>query len=258
MSEPPPEAVKQPDGTYVLSHADGSTSRFTKRPDGSWRKPERVRAGYVGDLEQEKYVPGEGIKPSVASKAVVRKRNQSGPSNFFRDRNDECQAMVQASLRGVEQDKAGVKAMQEAEAAKAAERAEAARNEASDTQWETVIVRLGARPFGLVPTPDAAADAGYNVLRATEGKPAWAEGVRPGWRITAVGGEDVRGLPLAEVQARMKDSAVPLELGFACPPAEWQFCVACSRPQPPVAFSRKMLTKPADKRRCSACLQEAS
>lgn len=258
MCEPPPEAVKQSDGSYVLTNEDGTKSRFTKRPDGSWRKPERVRAGWVGDLERKKYVPGEGIDPPNVSTACARNRNSSGPSDSFRDSNDQCRVMLQAAQRCLDQDKNAIKAMQEAEAAKAAERAEAARVEAIDTQWEAVTVMLGARPFGLVPMPESENNTGYTVLRATEGKPAWAEGVRPGWRITTVGGQDVVGLPAAEVQAQMKDSAVPLELGFTRPPAEWQFCVACMRPQPPVAFSRKMLTKPVDKRRCASCLQEAS
>lgn len=29
--------------------------RWTRRPDGSWRPPERIRAGWVGELEQPKY-----------------------------------------------------------------------------------------------------------------------------------------------------------------------------------------------------------
>eukprot|EP00931_Biecheleriopsis_adriatica_P022401 TRINITY_DN14406_c0_g1_i1.p1 TRINITY_DN14406_c0_g1~~TRINITY_DN14406_c0_g1_i1.p1 ORF type:complete len:283 (-),score=52.59 TRINITY_DN14406_c0_g1_i1:147-941(-) len=264
MSGPPPEAVKQADGTYLLCHEDGSTSRYSKRPDGSWRKPERVRAGYVGDLEQEKYVPGEGLKQPTMAKSVARHRPppNSGPAIHFNDEGvEECRAMIQASLRAVDHKaeyEAAKKDMQEAEAAKIAERAEAARAEASETQWEAVTVTLAARPFGLVPKAEVEGATGYSVLRATEGKPAWAEGVRPGWRLATVGGQDVQGLPLADVQARMKESAVPLELGFERPPAEWHFCVACMQPQPPVAFSRKMLTKPPEKRRCSACLEEAT
>eukprot|EP00927_Polykrikos_kofoidii_P046568 TRINITY_DN40768_c0_g2_i1.p1 TRINITY_DN40768_c0_g2~~TRINITY_DN40768_c0_g2_i1.p1 ORF type:complete len:311 (+),score=52.26 TRINITY_DN40768_c0_g2_i1:106-1038(+) len=51
------EAILQGDGTYTLELRDGSSLRWTRRPDGTWRKPERKRAGWVGDLEQEKYVP---------------------------------------------------------------------------------------------------------------------------------------------------------------------------------------------------------
>lgn len=36
---------------------DGSTARWTQRPDGTWRKPERKRASWVGELERPKYVP---------------------------------------------------------------------------------------------------------------------------------------------------------------------------------------------------------
>jgi hypothetical protein len=55
-NEPPREAVKQPDGSWVLQMEDGSSKRWTRRPDGTWRKPEHVRAGWVGELEQQKYV----------------------------------------------------------------------------------------------------------------------------------------------------------------------------------------------------------
>jgi uncharacterized protein with WD repeat len=40
----------------MLQKEDGSTMRWTRRPDGTWRKPEHTRAGWVGDLEQTKYV----------------------------------------------------------------------------------------------------------------------------------------------------------------------------------------------------------
>jgi len=55
-NEPPREAVRQADGSYFLQKEDGSTMRWTRRPDGTWRKPEHVRAGFVGELEQKKYV----------------------------------------------------------------------------------------------------------------------------------------------------------------------------------------------------------
>jgi len=58
MSVPPPprEALKQSDGSFILQQDDGSSLRWTKRPDGTWRKPEHKKAGWVGDLEQAKYV----------------------------------------------------------------------------------------------------------------------------------------------------------------------------------------------------------
>lgn len=52
---PPEEAEEQPDGTFLLELEDGSTVRWTKRPNGTWRKPEHKKAGWVGDLEREKY-----------------------------------------------------------------------------------------------------------------------------------------------------------------------------------------------------------
>mmetsp|Transcript_74600 Transcript_74600/g.207347 ORF Transcript_74600/g.207347 Transcript_74600/m.207347 type:complete len:305 (-) Transcript_74600:53-967(-) len=56
MSAPPPEAVKQDDGSWILELDDGSIQRWTRRPDGTWRKPEHRRAGWVGELEQKKYI----------------------------------------------------------------------------------------------------------------------------------------------------------------------------------------------------------
>merc|ERR1712216_781475 len=55
--EPPDEAEELPDGTFSLELPDESTVRWTKRPDGTRRKPERTRKGFVGDLEEKKYVP---------------------------------------------------------------------------------------------------------------------------------------------------------------------------------------------------------
>lgn len=53
---PPKEAVKQADSSYIEQMEDGSTMRYTRRPDGTWRKPEHRRAGFVGELEQAAYV----------------------------------------------------------------------------------------------------------------------------------------------------------------------------------------------------------
>jgi len=47
--------------------------RWTRRPDGTWRRPERKRAGWVGDLEQKKYV-----SPGAAE--AERLREQEGYS----------------------------------------------------------------------------------------------------------------------------------------------------------------------------------
>lgn len=63
MAAPPVEAQKQADGSFVLPQEDGSTLRWTRRPDGTWRRPEHRKAGYVGELEQAKYVsPGAKIE----------------------------------------------------------------------------------------------------------------------------------------------------------------------------------------------------
>jgi hypothetical protein len=55
IGNPPVEANRQPDGTFLLELEDKSTVRWTQRPNGSWRKPEHKKAGFVGELEQEKY-----------------------------------------------------------------------------------------------------------------------------------------------------------------------------------------------------------
>lgn len=59
---PPIDAKKQPDASYVLELEDKSTLRWTRRPNGTWRKAEHKKAGWVGELEREKYViPRERI-----------------------------------------------------------------------------------------------------------------------------------------------------------------------------------------------------
>lgn len=42
--EPPGDAEEQLDGSRIQSLPDGSSLRYTQRSDGSWRKPERIRA----------------------------------------------------------------------------------------------------------------------------------------------------------------------------------------------------------------------
>jgi len=69
--------------------------RWTKRPDGSWRKPERTRAGWVGDLERQKYTP-----PSKAAMA-----SQDEPAEGFfsqeedEDENDEVAGLPDFSVK---------------------------------------------------------------------------------------------------------------------------------------------------------------
>mmetsp|Transcript_70913 Transcript_70913/g.197036 ORF Transcript_70913/g.197036 Transcript_70913/m.197036 type:complete len:403 (+) Transcript_70913:47-1255(+) len=57
LKGPPPGAVEHSDGSFLLELDDQSTLRWTRRADGSWRKPEHKRSGWVGDLESEKYLP---------------------------------------------------------------------------------------------------------------------------------------------------------------------------------------------------------
>lgn len=81
---PPAEAVLQPDGSYVMEGEDGSMLRWTKRQDGSWRRPERRRAGWVGDLERQKYSPPplrdtqEGPLPSELEVATAAEASSAG------------------------------------------------------------------------------------------------------------------------------------------------------------------------------------
>jgi len=47
--ELPKEAVEQLDGSFAVHLQDGSSWRWSLRPDGSWRKPERHRKGWSSD-----------------------------------------------------------------------------------------------------------------------------------------------------------------------------------------------------------------
>jgi len=70
-NHPPWDAVRQPDGSLIKNLEDGSTMRWTIRPDGTWRKPEHKRAGWTGSLEQRKYVP-KGLDAEQAYKAELQ------------------------------------------------------------------------------------------------------------------------------------------------------------------------------------------
>ncbi|CAK9079257.1 G patch domain-containing protein 4 [Durusdinium trenchii] len=74
LREPPSDALEQADGTFQMTLDDGATITWTRRPDGTWRRPEHRRAGWVGELEQAKYTPptvrlleGAGIGEKVRS-----------------------------------------------------------------------------------------------------------------------------------------------------------------------------------------------
>lgn len=71
INQPPRDAVRQPDGSFLKSLEDGSTMRWTRRPDGTWRKPEHKRAGWTGSLEQRKYVP-KGLDAEQAYRAELK------------------------------------------------------------------------------------------------------------------------------------------------------------------------------------------
>lgn len=138
-----------------------------------------------------------------------------------------------------------------AELARATERAAKATEVAAESLWDQVEVNLSTKPFGLSAAPT---DVGYHVARASEGKPAHKNGIRAGWVLRAIDTQNVQELPLSDVQTMLKTAELPLRLIFSRPPADWHFCVGCLRAHPPCAYSRKMLTKPVDKRRCSACV----
>jgi len=69
---PPEEAEAQPDGTFTLQLEDDSVLKWSKRPDGTWRKPERRRAGWVGELEQTKYTIPQARGVELASDRLAQ------------------------------------------------------------------------------------------------------------------------------------------------------------------------------------------
>merc|ERR1712146_566946 len=77
LGHPPEESEQQADGSFLLTMEDLSTLRWTRRPDGSWRKPEHKKAGWVGELEQEKYQPPQ-VRSGLSSGTLVE-----GPLDDF-------------------------------------------------------------------------------------------------------------------------------------------------------------------------------
>lgn len=92
--EPPPEAVRQPDGSMFLERPDGSTVRWTTRLDGTWRKPEHKRKGWVGDLEREKYVIPAFRNGLIADPDYDRNQPRSSRATRQPHRGDEQEARL--------------------------------------------------------------------------------------------------------------------------------------------------------------------
>eukprot|EP00928_Gymnodinium_smaydae_P081679 TRINITY_DN65154_c0_g1_i1.p1 TRINITY_DN65154_c0_g1~~TRINITY_DN65154_c0_g1_i1.p1 ORF type:complete len:322 (-),score=60.81 TRINITY_DN65154_c0_g1_i1:149-1114(-) len=120
---------------------------------------------------------------------------------------------------------------------------------------ERIEVTLGERPFGM--TPSKADNVGYLIAKASDGKPAAKSGVRPGWRVAEVAGQSCQGMGMEEVQALLKAAELPVRVGFDAMPSNGDFCTCCQKVLVWAEFSRKMRTKPADKRRCIACVEAA-
>lgn len=59
--------------------------------------------------------------------------------------------------------------------------------------------------------------SGYVVAKIAESKPAEEQGVRPGWRIVAVGNAQCRDAGWEAVQALLKDAALPVTITFEKP-----------------------------------------
>eukprot|EP00746_Dinoflagellata_sp_MGD_P043862 gnl/MRDRNA2_/MRDRNA2_206775_c0_seq1.p1 gnl/MRDRNA2_/MRDRNA2_206775_c0~~gnl/MRDRNA2_/MRDRNA2_206775_c0_seq1.p1 ORF type:complete len:238 (-),score=48.71 gnl/MRDRNA2_/MRDRNA2_206775_c0_seq1:143-856(-) len=114
-----------------------------------------------------------------------------------------------------------------------------------------IVVSMSDRPFGIVTSK--AEGVGYLVAKATDGKPAAKAGVRPGWRVVGVGSKSCDGQSFEEIQAALKGAALPVTVEFETFPSNFEFCTSCH--QLSADFSRKMRTRPIDKRRCIACVE---
>jgi len=117
---------------------------------------------------------------------------------------------------------------------------------------ERFRIELGERPFGM--TPSKADGAGYSVVKVSEGKPASRAGIRPGWKVVEVAGKSCEASDLEAVQALLKAAELPVAIECESVPRGADFCNACQKVMVWALFSRKMRTKPPDKRRCIACV----
>lgn len=120
---------------------------------------------------------------------------------------------------------------------------------------ERVSVSLAARPFGM--TPSKVDGVGYLVAKVSEGKPAAKVGIRPGWRAVEIAGSSCESLDLEGIQTQLKAAELPVAVTFESVPNGGDFCTSCQRILVWALFSRKMRTKPPDKRRCIACVDAA-
>ncbi|CAK0852533.1 unnamed protein product [Prorocentrum cordatum] len=118
---------------------------------------------------------------------------------------------------------------------------------------ERVEVSLGERPFGM--TPSKAEGAGYLVVKVSDGKPAARAGVRLGWRVVEVAGAACGSASMEDTQAMLKAAELPASVVFEAPPAGAEFCTACHRVLAAPHFSRKMRTRPPERRRCTPCVE---
>lgn len=153
--------------------------------------------------------------------------------------------------RCVEEKEAKERAEAEArreERAEAAERAEVG-------EAERVTVTFAERPFGMTSSKERT--EAYLVVKCGEGKPAAKAGVRPGWRVVEVAGTPCGEEGLEAVQAILKGVELPAAVVFETVPSGADFCTACQQVLAAPLFSRKMRTKPPEKRRCTTCVEAA-
>eukprot|EP00930_Biecheleria_cincta_P050900 TRINITY_DN36075_c0_g1_i1.p1 TRINITY_DN36075_c0_g1~~TRINITY_DN36075_c0_g1_i1.p1 ORF type:complete len:292 (-),score=73.78 TRINITY_DN36075_c0_g1_i1:42-917(-) len=143
---------------------------------------------------------------------------------------------------------------EQAEAEARRQEREQAASEVALEPAERIEVSLDCRPFGLTP---GSKGPGYMVLKASEGKPAAKAGVRPGWRLVSIAGEACEDLDTNDAQAKLKAAELPVKLIFEAVPGGADFCVSCQEVLAVPLFSRKMRTRPPDKRRCTACVEAA-
>lgn len=196
------------------------------------------------------------LPASEFSKKQVEKLLNSLKTLPDRDIRDGPEIQRSTYLAGV--CKVCMEQREEQERVEASSRREERQQNAADTELEPperVTVSLAERPFGM--TPSKAEGVGYLVAKASEGKPAARAGVRPGWKVAGVAGTPCDTLGLEAAQALLKGAELPVAVVFEAVPGNASFCTACQQVLVAASFSRKMLTKPAEKRRCSSCVEAA-